>query len=529
VDFKEKRMFKRSIGTLFLICVILTAGIQAQEKVITLSLSLEDCILRAMENNLGLAINILDPELSDIALNRAQEIFLPQLTFSYNKRDTEQASYSWLDAANQVNTVTDNYSARVTQMIPTGGNFTLTLDGYKTDTNRSFQTINPRYGNTLTFNFSQPLLRNFGFKMAKREIIIANNNLDISRKQFETDLINTIYSVEEAYWNYVYNIEMLKVRRQSLQLAKDLLSKNKRAVEVGTLAPIEILSAESEVATRQADILQSEALVKNSEDQLKALINIQEQGEELAFARLIPKDKPTYKKKEITFDEALLEALANRADLEATRLDLQNRELNLDFAKNQLLPDLSLNASYWSPGVSGDQILYLNNNPLSGVIIGTMPGGGSDAFKDAFGLKYNNLNIGLTLAIPLSSVFSRADYTQARVNLEQTRLRLKNQEQQMFVEIKTSVRSVQTDYMRVQAYKVARELAERKLEAEEEKLKVGLTTNYFVLLNQRELRNAQVMELRSIVDYNLSLAGLNRAIGTTLKSKNIKVSDLIGN
>ncbi len=517
------------MGIFFLSVLILCSGLKAQDKGKTLSLSLSDCIVKAMENNLGVAINVLDPELSDIALSRAREKFLPQLSFSFNKRNTEQASYSFLDAANQVSTINSSYSARVTQIVPTGGSFSMTLDGYKVDSNRSFQTINPRYGSTLTFNFSQPLLRNFGVKTTKREIIIARNNQNISRKQFETNLINTIYSVEEAYWNYVYYIELFNVRQQSLQLAKDLLAKNKKEVEIGTLAPIEILSAESEVATREADIIQAEASVKNAEDQLKTLINLQSEGKQMEAADLIPVDQPSYQKKEITFDEALSEAIANRADLEATRINLKNRELDLSYAKNQLLPDLSLNASYWSPGISGNQILYLHNSPLSGVVIGTVPGGSGDAFKDAFGLKYNNFSFGLTLTVPMNSIFSRADYAQARVNLEQTKLMLLNQEQQAFVEVKTAVRAVQTDYMRVQAYKAARELAQKTMEAEEEKLKVGLSTNYLVLLNQREFRNARVQELRSIMDYNLSLARLNRATGVTLKAKNIKVSNLIGN
>jgi len=175
-------MSKRLMGIFFLSVLILCSGLKAQDKGKTLSLSLSDCIVKAMENNLGVAINVLDPELSDIALSRAREKFLPQLSFSFNKRNTEQASYSFLDAANQVSTINSSYSARVTQIVPTGGSFSMTVDGYKTDSNRSFQTINPRYGSTLTFNFSQPLLRNFGVKTTKREIIIARNNQNILPK-----------------------------------------------------------------------------------------------------------------------------------------------------------------------------------------------------------------------------------------------------------------------------------------------------------------------------------------------------------
>jgi len=339
--------------------------------------------------------------------------------------------------------------------------------------------------------------------------------------------MDTIYSVEEAYWNLVYSIENLKVIKQSLKLARDLLEKNKKAVEIGTLAPIEILSAEEQVASRQADILEAEALVKNNEDLLKTVINIAAEEKTPEMVKILPKDKPVYKKKEMTLEQALTIAMANRPDLQATRIDLKNKEINLSYAKNQLFPDLSLNASYWSPGIGGDRVLYLDNNPLSGVVIGTIPGGVSDALKDALGFKYKNWTIGLTLSLPLNSFISRAAYAQARVSLDQALLQLKNQEQQVYLEIKNALRNVQTNYQRVEARRVARELAEKKLEAEQEKLRVGLSTNYFVLQYQRDLANAQSMELKAIIDYNLSLARLNRALGLTLKEKNISISSLL--
>ncbi|MBU4254446.1 MAG: TolC family protein [Acidobacteria bacterium] len=523
-------MIKRIVRSTLVLGLLfgLTFTPAAQEDPKKMNLTLEDCILKALENNLNIAINVLSPELSDIAVARANEKFMPQLSMNLSTRDTSSASYSFLDAAGAVATVTDNYSADILQAIPTGGQFSFQVDGYKTDTNRSFQTINPRYGTTLTFNFSQPLLRDFGFKMAKREILVAKNDQAVSRKDFETNLSNTILNVEEAYWNYVYSIELLKVRKQSLKLAEDLLEKNKRSVEIGTLAPIEILSAEAEVATRHADILQTQAQVRNAEDQLKALMNLQADGAEAEAMNLIPVDKPSYEKKTIDFEEALAIAIENRPDLESTRISLKNSELNLSYAKNQLLPSLNLTASYWSPGVSGDQIIYLNNNALSGVIIGVVPGGSTDAFKDTFGFKYSNWSVGVTLDFPLSNILSKANYATARVSLEQARLRMQNEEQQAFVEVKSAVRSVQTDYERVLAYTVARELAQRKMEAEEEKLKVGLSTNYLVLLNQREFRNAQVQELQSIVAYNLSLAQLQQAMGLTLTDRSIKIGSLIG-
>jgi outer membrane protein TolC len=230
----------------------------------------------------------------------------------------------------------------------------------------------------------------------------------------------------------------------------------------------------------------------------------------------------------VDVDEALAVAAANRPDLAAGRIDIRSKELNLTVARNQLLPGLDLTAQYWSPGVSGTQILYEGGNPLFGGVIGTIPGGISDALGDTFQFKYRNWSVGLTLTLPLNSVFSRAAAAQAKVALDQSQARFKNQTQQLDIEVRSAVRSVQTNYMRVQAYRAARELAQKKLEAEEEKLRVGLTTNYFVLQYQRDLADRQSLELRALIDYNLSLAKLAQVKGVNLQEKNINVVGLLG-
>jgi len=514
------------IATLIL---LLVGSTFAQQETETITLSLKGCIIKAMENNLGVAIEVLNPELAEISVDSAREKFLPDLSFSYNRRDNNSASYSFLDAAETVSSLYYDYGSVFNQAIPTGGSFSVSINTYKSESNRSFQSINPRFGSTLTFEFTQPLLKNFGYKNSRKDIIVANNNLAISEKDFETALQDTVYSVEEAYWNLVYSQELLKVRQQSLELARDLLEKNQRAVEVGTLAPIEILNAQATVATREADILDAEAQVKNNEDILKTRINLAAEEEGAEDMTIIPADRPGYERNDVRLQEALSIAMKNRPDLQAARIDLKNQEINFDFAKNQMLPDLSLRASYFSPGISGNQILYQDNNAFSGIVVGVIPGGISNALKDAFNFRYKNWSIGLTLSVPFNTFLSRAAYAQSRVNLEQSQLRLKNQEQQIFLEIKTAVRAVQTNYKRVLAYRAARELSQRQLEAEEEKLKVGLTTNYFVLQYQTDLATAQSTELKALIDYNLSLANLNRVLGTSLEEKSISTSAMLGN
>ena len=516
-------MIKRTAVASILLAIIMTAGTFAQET--KKSLSLDDCIVGALKNNLRIAVEVLNPNIADTTVTRAGEKFIPSISFGYNSRETNTASFSWIDAADQVRSSYNDYSVYLNQLIPTGGIFNLSLRSYKNETNRSFQTINPRYGSTLTLSFTQPLLKNFGFKMNRREIIIAKNNRDISELEFHQTLLETIYRVEEAYWILAYSIEDLKVKRKSLQLARDLLEENKRKIEVGTMPPIEIFTAESEVANREADILQADRLVKNYQDRLKNILNlpILGQGEQ---TEIVPSERPDFKQKVISIEEALATALANRPDLKTTKVNLQTREFNLSYAKNQLLPDLSLRASYWSPGISGTQILYLDDNPLTGVVVGTAPGASSDALKDAFKFRYNNWSIGLTLDIPLNTILTRAQHAEAKLSLDQAQMMLKDQEQEIFLEIKTSVRDVEINYERAQAYRVARELAEKKLEAEQEKFRVGKSTNFFLLQYQRDLADAQTAELRSMVDYILSLARLDKALGTTLRTKNIRFSDI---
>ncbi len=486
-------------------------------------LSLNDCIVGALKNNLGLAVEVLNPQLADLSVAQAKEIFFPSLTFGYNRQKTESPAFSWLEAAVQVSEKYSDYYAQLQQLIPIGGRFSIDLFSYKNNTNRKFQEINPLFWSRLRFSFTQPLLKNFGFKVTRREIIIAQNNTEISENLLKQALLDTIYNVEEAYWNLVYSIENLKVMQSSLELAQDLLAKNKREVEVGMLAPIEVLSAQSEVASREADILQAEAMIKSSEDRLKTILNLAAETD-IDITKIIPTDTPAYEEREISLDEALAIGLQKRPDLQAGRIDLENKDLDLSVAKNQLLPEINFLAAYWSPGMSGTQILYQDDNPLTDVIVGTVPGNASDALKDAVNFKYKNWAFGLTLSVPISSVFSRAQYAQAKISMEQAELSLKNQEQQAFLEIRDAVRNVQMNYKRIQAYKVARELAEEKLEAEEKKLKVGLTTNYLVLQNQRDLANARSAELRAIIDYNLSLATLDRALGMTLDKRNIKMT-----
>jgi outer membrane protein TolC len=488
-----------------------------------LRLSLEECIVKTLKNNLGLAAEMLTPQILDETVALAGEKFFPSLSFTYNKQDTKTASYSFLDSSDVVSTSQNDNTTQISQVLPTGGSLSASLYNYIIDTNRSFQTINPRFGSTLRFNFSQPLLKDFGLNISRREIIVARYNREISEEKFDTQLEDTIYSAQSAYWNLVYSIENLNVRRQSLSLAQELLEKNKAEIEVGMLAPIEILTAEAEVSLRQADILEAEALVRNNEELVKTIINLAAESGEAKNIRIVPTDTPTVDRANVDFDEALGTALQNRPDLEAMRIDIKSRQFDVGYAKNQLLPDVRFQLSYWSPGISGTSLIYQDDNALSGIIIGSIPGSRSTALKDAFNFAYKNSSIGITVSLPTNTILSRAYLAQAKLSLEQAKIRIKNQEQQLTLELGNIVRAVETNYQRTQAYKAARELAQKKLEAELEKFKVGMSTNYLVLQFQRDLANAQTLELKALIDYKISLANLDQATGVGRARNNVRV------
>lgn len=523
-----------TIGALALLLLPSVAGAQAQQPAPaaqaqgkSLSLSLDDCIVRALKSNLAIQVAEFSPQQSETSLIGAQSQYLPTMSMRYTPGHSESASYSWLDTTGATTIqLTNQYSGSVNELTPLGGTFSLSLSSTRTDSNSRATTINPRYSAQLSFSYIQPLLRNFGPKMTNRNITIASNSLESSEISFVNTVQNTIYSVIQSYWNLVYSVENLKVQRLGLQLSKELLAQNELSVEIGTMAPMDVLTAQADVASREAGILAAEASVKANEDTLKVLINLSPE-EEKGLREIITLDQPSFVEEKIEVEQALAVAMQKRADLQISRIDLKNTDINLSYARNQLLPDFRLNASWSSPGLSGTQLIYAGNNPLTGALIGTVPGFASDAWKDAFGFKYQNWSVSLTLNLNLSDYLTRANYVSAKLNMDEALLSMTQQEQQVMQEIRNSVRSVQTTYKQVQAYKLSRELSEQKYNAELDKLRIGQSTDYLVLQYLRDLTSARVSELNSIISYNIAQAGLDRSMGVLLEKKNIRIADVL--
>lgn len=227
---QEAQLAHRKTAWLMILMLAAIAETPAQTAK-KISLSLDDCLVRAIRTNLEVAVEVINPQLAGLSVSGAKEKFLPALSFAFQRSHTNQASYSWIQAADQLLSTYSDYSAGVSQLIPTGGKVDLSLESYRNDSNAQFQTINPYYGSTLTFNFTQPLLKGFGFTASRKEILVAENNEKISQNDFKDVLLRTINNVDEAYWNLVYSIDALEVSRQSLQLAEGLLEKNRKEID----------------------------------------------------------------------------------------------------------------------------------------------------------------------------------------------------------------------------------------------------------------------------------------------------------
>ena len=511
-------------GAAFVLAVFGLSSFGQQQK--ELPLSLDDAIVRSLKNNLNVAVQVVNPQLSSAQLSQAKQFYMPTLAFAFTGNQfAEPATWSLQNSGTYIQKYTDS-NVGITQQIPFGGSLTASLDYLWTENNQLFQNFNPTFQSTVSFTLTQPLLRNFGWRVSRKQIIIAQNNLDISRSQFKSTLITTVFNVEQAYWNLVYSIENLKTQQQSLDLGRDLLTKTKKEVEVGQKAPIEVLNAETTVARREADILSAEAAVRINRDQLRVLLNLDADPPAKGMI-IVPSDQPVFKAFHITYEEALQRALARRPELDVIRSGIETSKLNLTVARNQLLPQLDLKFTKTSPGITGDQLLYQDNNPLTGIVVGTIPGQPSQAFKDAFSFLYNNWTVGLTLTIPFADMVGRANYAYAKLGLEQGQASLKNEEQQISLDVSNAVLNLETTAKAVDAYRVARELAEKQLEAEMKKLNVGMSTNYFVLQYQNDLATARSLELQALVNYNIALAQIAQVTGTTLEDRNISLTDYI--
>jgi len=497
-------------------------------------LSLDDAVKLALDRNLDIAVQRLNPQTFDFSIAALQAAYRPALTSQVSSQSVLNPPTNTLQGVpagqNGITNSTTIGNGGITQNIRWGGGgYALTLNNNKQTTNSTTSTLNPSFNTTYSAQYTQPLMRGFKIDATRQSIVVTKLNQEISETQLQASIINTLSNVRNAYWDYVFATQAVEVARQSLDLASKLVQDNQTRVEVGTMAPIDVVQAQSEQATRRQTLVQAEATRRTTELALKRLIVAGTQDPNWN-AQIDATDRPEFRPEAIDLEAAVRRALSARTDLTIAHKNLQTNDITVKLLRNQLLPQADVVARYGMVGRGGTQITRSGTGLGAGqsVITGTIPGGLGDAFSTMFANDYPTWNVALNFSYPLGTSTAEANLARARVQQSQVEAQLKQIELQVATDVTNAAIQAQTTAESVQAAQAARELGEKKLEAEQSKFEVGMSTNYFVVQAQRDLRDAQNAELRAVLNYRRALVELERLQQTTLSNLGITVINAAG-
>lgn len=471
-----------------------------------LALSLQETVARALENNTDIAVEKLNPEMSAESVREARGVYEPLAFSTVTQNSRTDPARNVFAGGQRVDTDTTTYDFGASQLLPTGGSLRLDFNNSRSNTNNSFTTFNPSFGSSLLLQLQQPLLRNFSVDANRYQIQVARRNRDISETQFKQTVLNTTASVKQLYYDLIYSIDNLEAQRKSLALATKLVEENRIKVRVGTMAPLDVVAAEAEQASREEAVILAENALLEAEDALKRAIFPRNDPATWEL-RIVPTERPSAEPVRVDIEGATKIAIERRTDLAATRLSVENAESGLRFFRNQRLPQVDFVASYGSTGIGGTQIL--RDDPL-GPVTGTVPGGFGDALSSVFGRDFPTWTVGVNVSYPILNRQNAAAAARARLSRDQAQANLRRAELQVAAEVRTAGRAVETNYKRVESTRAARVLAERRLDAEEKKFAAGLSTNFLVTQAQRDLALAEVAELRAVADYRKSIVNFDR-------------------
>jgi outer membrane protein TolC len=499
------------------VALVLASAAQAQETPIptptpgpetarpTLPLSLQETVARTLENNLDIAVQRFDPQDQDEAVRQLKGFYDPLLRTTLTRSSSTLPADNAFSGAEKVESDVNIYNFGVRQNLPTGGLFDLGLSNRRRETNNQFELFNPSYRSGLDLSLTQPLLRDLKIDSQRLQLRIAKRNKDVSDIQFRQTVVNTIASVKQQYYDLIYAIDNLEAQRKSLSLASKLLDENQIKVRVGTMAPLDVVAAESEVAGREEAVIVAEAALLDAEDQLRRLIFKDNAGDNWTY-RILPTDRPSADPSPVDAIGAVTNALEKRTDVVAARMNLENSFDNQAFAKNQKLPVVDLVATYGTTGQAGTQLFDENGDPITPPITG----GIGTALGDVFGRDFPTWTIGIQASYPILNRAAKANAARAQLSREQAEVSLRRLEIQITQEVRSAARAVETNFKRVQSTQAARVLQERRLDAEQKRFNAGMSTNFLVTQSQRDLAVAEVAQLRAIADYRKSVVNFER-------------------
>ena len=492
-------------------------------------LTVDDAIERALDRNLDIAVERLNPQLQDLSIAEANAAFAPNLSSNFDLGRSVTPSRSQLDgrlSQSPVNTETGAAGVGIEQATRWyGGRYTLNWDNGRTETNNVFFSYNPSFRSFVALGYTQPLLRGRRIDAPRRQLLVSQLNRDISDIDLRETVTNTVAEVRRTYWELVYAKASVDVQLQALELAEQLVRDNRARVEIGTLAPIDIVQAQSEAAQRRQAVAEAEQNLRTAELLLKQLI-VGGTDDEVWDAEINTVDRPVLDLGPVDVERAIRTALDARTDISRTRRQEEINDVTLRNLANETLPSLDLVGSYRLQGQGGTRLVpqaFGDLPVLGGRTVDMIPGGYTDALAHLAGIEFPDWTVQLQLSYPLGQSAQRAAHARAQLQIRQTRAQLRQLELQIATEVTNAAVLIQSVQQRIDAARVARELAEEQLAAEESKFEVGTSTNFFVVQAQRDLATARDSELRAILDYQNAVIEFERVQQTSLDRAGISI------
>lgn len=514
-------------------------------------LQLREALSMALENNKDIEVARDNVRIAEFDLLGAQGVYDPRFTTTAFYERVESPVASFLSGGQDGSTIQSDYtgSARLEGQSPFfGGNYRFDFSSVRLTTNNQFVALNPQYPTALTFSYTQPLSRGLKFDNSRRQIEIARKNLSLTDAQFRQRAIETITNVQRAYWDLVFALRSLQVQRDAVAVARTQLEHNRRLVEQGQLAPIDIVASEAQISTYEQRVFSALEEVSRSENSLKNLI-AENQRAAIWSESLVPVDPIDLAVPAISLPEALQTAMENRPELQQSNVLREINELDQKYFKDQTKPAIDLVGTYGVTGLAGsvssnivnpftassllvrqrvDELSLLAGlDPLPVIPPQTFSpellGGFGQSFENLLANRYSNFKFGVQISLPLRNRTAEAQLGRSLVEGERIGTQREQLEQTIQVEVRNVLQAMRSAEARLRAAVATRESNEQQFASEQRKLDAGQSTVFLVLERQTALTEAQALELKAQIDLNKAIADLQRATGNALRVNSIVV------
>ncbi|HKN74054.1 MAG TPA: TolC family protein [Candidatus Acidoferrum sp.] len=446
------------------------------------------------------------------------------------------------------------YQNSYSQTFETGTNFSVAWNNTRSSSTAAANLLNPYVQSTFSVSITQPLLNGFGLSMGTRNIRIAKNNRKVADWAFTAQAITTITNTITDYWELVYARENVRVNQQAVTVAEKLYEDNKKQLEIGSLAPLDVTRSESELATDTQNLIFAQTVQLQDEQILKNAISKDPLAPNIINVQIIPTDLPKQPApiEAASFEEALKEAFSKRPELQEEALNLLNAEIDVKANRNALLPTLSIGGFYESQGLAGNSAILgqsttvgninapivdaagapvlINGAPIyesatTAPVTGTSQQGFTTAQSQIFHNTFPEYAGQLTLTLPLRNRAAQAEYAHAILSQRQLQTTERQLRNAAILDVRNSYIALTQYRAQVAAAVKARELQQQTFDAEQKKYQLGASTVYTVIQTQRDLTNAQGQEIRALANLEEAKAGYERAVGRTLEVNHVTVAD----